>query len=805
MSRSRLLILVLLAGLFATLGNAAAPPQSRLDIYGDPLPPGAVARLGTQRFHHPWSIDALAYSPDGKMLASSSLWEVCVREAKTGRLVRRFATDVKESAGSQVVFSRDGKRLASVHYSCVHVWDLTRGKELYRFDAEKGSNLLTAAFSPDGESLVTGGKDRVCRWDLKKGKLVGDIGKGHGMVQSLVFTADGKSVVTFGTHRGAGVCRVWEVKTGKELASRNSPQTGYPAGLSPGGTWAAVVESRSAFHLLSTQDKSSTRIPVPRKEKENDSRVELTIVIDDHGARMENNYSMTISFSADGKRVAAGERGGSGVIWDTAAEKVIGRFPSSSGALRSLALSPDGKTLAIGTWRCVRFWDVDNGKQIAGPPLYPEGVGDVAFGLDGSTVVTVAKDASRVWDAADGKLLERKVPSDGRGQSGGVVRLREGAGPIPQAGTYSPNGKRLILGSGGSLVMLDQSSGKELWSRTDSVPKEPAQRLTRQTFSWPLGFSRAGDVLLFQKNEFCVQFLSADDGIPYSQLDQEQGLTLSSNGSYLATRTVSTGKRSLKVWDLTNIYRPRALTLPTGIDGDLVAFAPDERTMAVGRPGEILVVETFSWQVIRRLREPANWLTSLAFSGDGRLLASSDGSTALVWTVVDRGEARSRDLEPLWRDLAGDAVRARRAVWALTDAGRESVALIASRLKPRPAAPRDRVARLIEDLAGDDPKARERAAGELLELGDQSSRPLERLLAQSKTPAARQRVEQLLRQLNAPLTDGNKLRELRAIHVLEQIGTLEGRTVLRRIEGNASGTRLGMEAKSALQRLARQR
>ena len=117
-------------------GKQKTAPErpARLDQYGDPLPEGAVARIGTVRLRHAGPVSALAYSHDGKILASGSedgtirLWD-----AATGKELQCLARE--QGMVAEVHFSADGQRLISWsdwqgYFSPVRVWDLRTGKAI---------------------------------------------------------------------------------------------------------------------------------------------------------------------------------------------------------------------------------------------------------------------------------------------------------------------------------------------------------------------------------------------------------------------------------------------------------------------------------------------------------------------------------------------------------------------------------------------------------------------------------------------------------------------------------------------------
>src|SRR5262249_40616181 len=250
--------------------NPPKPPadgQTPTDHYGDPLPDGAVLRLGTVRLRHKEWLAAVAFSPSGKLVATGAeggiirLWD-----PSTGKELR----PIEGHAGrlASLAFSPDGTLLASAGSKSVYLWDPLTGKKLREFanatttPIQGGVEFLGAVpltFSRDGKAIASvnsAGGVRV--WDVATGQpRIGPLPH-EKSVAALGFSPDGKTLVTaIGNRTEDVVIRRWEITTGKELNKvtipRKQDQGFRPFAVSPDGKalalegWEFVRRGNRAF------------------------------------------------------------------------------------------------------------------------------------------------------------------------------------------------------------------------------------------------------------------------------------------------------------------------------------------------------------------------------------------------------------------------------------------------------------------------------------------------------------------------------------------------------------------------------
>jgi hypothetical protein len=263
----------------------------------------------------------------------------------------------------------------------------------------------------------------------------------------------------------------------------------------------------------------------------------------------------------------------------------------------------------------------------------------------------------------------------------------------------------------------------------------------------------------------------------------------------------------VRCWNLDN---GKEMVLPTRLwrlpeTAHELALSPDGRMLATGGyGGKVWLWETATGGRRCAFEGHQGWIQGLAFSPDSKSLVSgSHDRTALVWDVTGLPGAAALDPEKAWQELAAaDAAQAFRALGALMRAPEPAVAFLRQRLRPAVLDPR-RLGGLLRRLEDDRFDEREKATAELEELGEAVAPTLRRALA-SAVPESRKRLGRILEKMDGAAPSAERLRTGRAIEGLERIGSAAAREVLKALAGGAPDAPVTQEARTALERLARQ-
>jgi RNA polymerase sigma factor (sigma-70 family) len=828
-------------------GRRAQPEDDkavRNDRYGDPLPDGAVVRIGTSRLQGNEHIYVAAYSPDAKLLATGAFRKALLWDAKSGKLLLEMPLPVPPkpnyalSPVTTLAISPDGKRLVFGGYwsEFVCLWDVEAKKLLHTFDnwseaAEKQSYVEegpTLAFTPDSRVLVCGAKNGSVRlWDVESGRERARLTGSDQAVLGMGLSADGKTLLTADY---TGKAHLWDLAGRKHLRSLDTAaKLPHSHRLAPDGqTFSYMTEEGVLIVRDTARGKVLHRLQGGPK-------------------------ALRLAYSPDSKALLMAGANGVVTAWDlrTGEKRKVAecRLAGPDAAMppsgpNGAWFAPNGRSLAWDVGGTVRLWDLTAGAESPRLEGHRNAVWSVGFSADGRSLVTTSITGEvGGWDAATG-AARRPI----RAWLSWGPRTQLSADRCRAVSVTGETGRSRVPGPGEATIYL--------W---EPFTDRPPVRLQGQTGpAYHAAFTPDGSSVIATHHDGTIGAYNAATGKQVRAIKGREYLyypTFAPDGTTLATLASDS---VLRLWDFGSGRELRNFATPAV--GRCLAFSPDGKVIATGheagleRPGgplpgpgdwlylweaasgkQLQRIRTeqsavnaveFSqdgrliatggrdgtvrlWEVVsglerRRLKGHRYGVNAVAFSPDGRRLASgSDDGTALIWEVFDPGRPgpSAAKLAAWWDDLAGEPAKAHQSVGALA-AAQSTAAFLAKRLRPVEAPDEKRLARLITGLNADRFQDREVATKELEGLRELAGPALRQALTKHPSAEASRRIERLLARLAGPLQQPEPLRAVRAVEVLELASSPEARQLLRSLAEGASEARLTQEAKAALKRLA---
>ncbi len=652
---------VLLAGAAST-GHAEEQPRAS--------PPLDIVRV----VGHTEAITALAFSPDGKTLATGSddytvkLWNVA-----TGLMLRTI--EGPPCGILAVTFSANGKDVLSVSQLdkiTVNISDATTGQLKRTLDNNKAlgaSRLLYGAgsvtFSPDGSLLAlavssssTGSTIEII--DTNTGAMVRQIGAAARTY--LAFSPDGRQLAVANDDQ---TVTLWDPATGKEVRRLG------------GGSWLDIFKKQSKDQLDVIAFSADGRKLAAAAGK---TLMQFDVAGGKLLSTVESGDSIeTLAFSPDGRMLATASSANID-IRDAATGASLHKLESHAGFGKlMIAFSPDGRLLASGGGdKLVRLWDATNWSYARKIESVNYTIGAVAVTADGATIASDSFGGFTVlWDAASGQVL---LPLEGnREVSSGTYQYSYTIG-------FSPNGRLLASGSrptttliwevatGKTALSLKHSgddgvgvrsvaflpSGKALLLGAATAGREPntrelppalwdlaANKLLRTLdgephtygtfqFVYPIAVSPDRGLVAVGSRDRVVNLFDVASGRRVSSIQTggiaSYALAFSADGKILASSNIGVPTNTIELWDVATATLLRKIDAHAKNIRSLV-FSSDNRALASAGEDKIIKLWNPADGVqLGALRGHDGWVTSLAFAATGNILVSgsSDGSLK-IW------------------------------------------------------------------------------------------------------------------------------------------------------------------------------
>jgi WD40 repeat protein len=322
-------------------------------------------------------------------------------------------------------FSPDGDRIVTAgNDESVRVWEVKTGREILLIKAHALA-VTGVAFSPDGLRVISSSDDTTARiWStVASGEVRRLIGHTQGL-PGADFSPDGRRIATASSDRTA---RIWDTASGAQLQVLNGhTELILSAEFSPDGKYVATAS-----------DDRTARIW-------NAATGEQLKVLSGHALQVEG-----ANFSPDGRRIVTASYDKTGRIWDAQSGRELVKLQGHTGPMDWAVFSPDGRSVvSSSTDQTARIWDAASGRQTMLLSGHTASVATAVFSPDGRSVLTASDDKTvRIWDAATGHLS--------RVLSGHEAHITSAA--------YSADGTRIVSSSNDKTARIwEAATGQQV-------------------------------------------------------------------------------------------------------------------------------------------------------------------------------------------------------------------------------------------------------------------------------------------------------------------------------------------------------
>jgi WD40 repeat protein len=668
MLSNRILLSALLA---APLAADCQDLPARTDLAGDPLPAGAITRIGTTRFRSTPYLGDIFFTPDGLILVGKGgsdgllFWEAvtgktlfelrdpdltnfAIDHSPDGTLLALFGSDrrgmpapdttlrlydvaTRKPIWTKIIsderhfnhavrFTPDGKRLITGSND-LRVWDVKSGAELARERIRSGNGRIV--LSPDGKMVAGADQRRVWVWNWEDAAAARQMDTTRELsVSSLAFSADGK---VFYTSDISSIVRAYDVATGKYMGRADESVFKKPA-PSPDGKFVAVTE----------YDKE---------------RGEGSVLLRDAATNKELRRLRTgsiavggLCWSKDGAKIA-GASGFRAYVWDIKTGKSLGpEVAGPEAAITSLEFTGNGELISASEDHTIRTWEPVTGKELHCIRLNHAFMGGVTCSPDGDVFAgSLTPGEVHVWQAKTGKEAFHLVWSTSRTGSG-AYKSR-----------FTADGQTLVTFSLDWYVRTwDMLTGKLKSERSVRPAEFGPLDDERDNFLETIPIVLAGVALspdgesLYTPSGKSITAYSVSTGKEKFKLEANVSeLALSPDGKFLVTllrgnqptilpkgAMPAAVSNEATIWNLNDAKPIARFSVPGRVDSKALAFTPDsKRVVTTSADGMMRFWDTASGEAAGTIELPRK-PRAIAFGGDKWLAVAFADPSIVIYDLA---------------------------------------------------------------------------------------------------------------------------------------------------------------------------
>jgi WD40 repeat protein len=528
-----------------------------------------------------------------------------------------------------VAFSPNGEFLATGDtIGEVHLWQVSDGQK-YLTCQGHANRVWSVVFSPQGDCLASSSDDCTIKlWNIRTGDCLRTFQGHEDWVHALAFSPDGKTLVSGSDDR---TIKLWQVSSGECLRTLEG-HTSWVQSVAFNGErqWIATGSDDQTIKLWDAQSGECLRT-----------------------LRGHTSWVQNVKFSPDGRMLASG--GGDCIVklWDIDTGDCVRTIEGHTQQIWAIAFSPTQPILVTGSGdQLVKLWNINTGECLRTLQGHMSAIWSIAFNAEGTVLATGSQDqtvrfwnletghclktlqghSGQVWSVAfspDGAMLASashdKMVRLWQVDNGECLRTLQGHTSWVQSVAFDAQGERLASGS-------DDQTAK-IWDL--STGQCPTTLRGHSSWIWSIAFSPDGQKLVTSSHDRTNRIwdlaTNQTDHILNGYTDWIRNVAFSPDGQFLVSRI---NEEKILLWDVQTGEPIRTFSGHTN-QVWCVAFSPNGALLASGSADQTIKLwNVQTGECLRTMSGHFRNIWSVTFSGDGKRLASGGGDqTVRLWDV----------------------------------------------------------------------------------------------------------------------------------------------------------------------------